>query len=89
MALGASTGRILRDVIFNTLRLATIGIVLGTVASIASSHLIAFMLFGTSPWDMATYAVMVSAIIAVALVSGYVPARKASRVDPLAALRIQ
>jgi ABC-type antimicrobial peptide transport system permease subunit len=89
MALGATAGRVLRDVIFNTLRLAMIGIVLGTIVSIASSHLIASLLFGTSPWDMTTYAVMILAIVAVALVSGYLPARRASRVDPLAALRIQ
>jgi putative ABC transport system permease protein len=63
--------------------------VLGTTVSIASSHLIASLLFGTSPWDMTTYAVMILAIVAVALVSGYLPARRASRVDPLAALRIQ
>lgn len=89
MALGASTGRVLRDVIFNTLRLAAIGIVLGTIASFASSRLIASLLFGTSQWDMATYAVMMMAILAVALLSGYLPARRASRVDPLTALRIQ
>ncbi len=89
MALGATAGRVLRDVIFNTLRLATIGLVLGTIVSFASSHLIASLLFGTSPWDMTTYTVMILAIVAVALVSGYLPARRASRVDPLAALRIQ
>ena len=50
MALGASTGRVLRDVIFNTLRLAVIGIALGTIVSIASSRLIASMLLWTSPW---------------------------------------
>jgi predicted permease len=89
MALGATAGRVMRDVIFNTLQLATIGIVVGTIVSIASSHLIASMLFGTSPWDMTTYAVMMAAILVVALVSGYLPARRASRVDPLAALRVQ
>jgi predicted permease len=89
MALGASTGRVLRDVIFSTLRLATIGIVVGTIVSFASSRLIASLLFGTSQWDMTTYSVMILAILAVALLSGYLPARRASRVDPLTALRIQ
>jgi ABC-type antimicrobial peptide transport system permease subunit len=89
MALGASAGRVQRDFIFNTLRLAATGLLLGTTVSIASARLIASLLFATSPWDVTTYAGMILAIIAVALVSGYLPARKASRVDPLAALRTQ
>jgi ABC-type antimicrobial peptide transport system permease subunit len=89
IALGASTTRVVRDIILNTLRLATVGIVLGILVSVASSQLIASLLFGTSLWDMTTYAVMILAIFVVALISGFLPARRASRVDPLAALRIQ
>ena len=89
MALGASTGRVLRDVILTTLRLATIGIMLGILVSVASSHLIASLLFGTSLWDRTTYAVMILVVLVVALMSGFLPARRASRVDPLAALRTQ
>ena len=89
MALGASAGRVQRDVILRTLRFAMTGIVVGITASVASARLIASLLFATSPWDGATYAEMILAIIAVALVSGYLPARRASRVDPLNALRSQ
>ena len=89
MALGASAGRVQRDVILNTLRLAMTGIVVGITACVSSARPITSLLFATSPWDSATYAGMILAIIAVAVVSGYLPARRASRVDPLNALRSQ
>jgi predicted permease len=89
MALGASAGRIRRDVILNTLRLTATGILLGTAASIASARLIASLLFATSPWDAATYAWMTLLLVAVALISGLIPARRASCVDPMTALRGQ
>jgi predicted permease len=89
MALGASTGRVRREVILNTLRLAAAGIALGTIASVASARLIASLLFATSPWDAITYAGMVLSLVAVALISGYIPARRASCVDPMTALRGQ
>jgi ABC-type antimicrobial peptide transport system permease subunit len=87
MALGATTGRVMRDVLANTLRLAVAGIVLGTVASLAVSRLIASLLYSTSPWDARTFLGMVVALVTVALVSGYFPARRASRVSPMRALR--
>ncbi len=87
MALGASMGRVQADVLRNTLRLAAVGIVLGTIVSLGLARLIAALLFDTSPWDGATYAGMVILLTVVALVSGYLPARRASRIDPLTALR--
>ena len=89
MALGAGAARIQRDVIFRTLRFALIGIAVGTVASILSGRLLAALLFGTSPWDASVYLTMVFTLIAVALASGYLPARRASRIDPITALRTQ
>jgi predicted permease len=87
MALGATMGRVQREVLAGTLRLAFIGIVLGAAASLVAARLIASLLFATSPWDFATYLGMASALLAVAAVSGYLPARRASRIDPMVALR--
>ena len=87
MALGSSTGRVQKMVLGNTLRLALIGIALGSVASVAVGRLIGSLLFGTSAWDVVTFAGMALGMVAVAAVSGYVPARRASRISPLVALR--
>jgi predicted permease len=89
MALGASAGRVQREVILSTLRLAVTGIVVGAIASLVSARLIASLLFATSPRDVTTYAGMMLSLVAVALVSGYIPARRASRIDPMTALRSQ
>ena len=89
MALGASAGRVRRGVILNTLRLALAGIAVGTAASVVSARLIASLLFATSPWDVTTYAGVMLSLIAVALISGYLPARRASGIDPMTALRSQ
>jgi len=89
MALGAGARRIQGDVLFKTLRLTLAGIRLGTVASIASARFISSLLFDTSPWDGKVYAATIAVLLGVALISGYLPARRASRVNPLTALRIQ
>ena len=89
MALGASAGRVQRDVVFNTLRLAVAGIAVGAAASVVSARLTASLLFATSPWDATTYAAMTLLLVAVALISGYIPARRASGIDPMIALRGQ
>ena len=87
MALGASAGIVQRQVLVGTLRLAFIGVVIGAVASLATAKFIASLLFATSPWDGATYIAMAVALIGVAAVSGYIPARRASRISPMVALR--
>ena len=89
MALGASSTRIQRDVNLRTLRFTIIGIAVGTLTSFYSGRLIAALLYGTSPWDAGVYVSMVFTLIVVALASGYLPARRASRIDPIVALRNQ
>ena len=87
MALGSTMGRVQADVISRTLRLAVAGVVLGTVASFALARLIASLLFDTSPSDVVTYIGMAVALLLVAAISGYLPARRASRISPMVALR--
>ena len=64
-----------------------IGVVLGAVASIAGARMIASLLFATSPWDGVTYICMAVGLLTVAGVSGYIPAFRASRINPTVALR--
>jgi len=87
MALGASAGRVQMSVISKTLKLAAIGIGVGVVASIMVSNLISSLLFGTAPTDPITFAVMIFLLGVVAAVAGYLPARRASRINPMVALR--
>ncbi len=87
MALGATQERVLFGVIWKTLRLAFIGISAGVVASLVVARLIASLLFATAPNDPQTFAAMVVLLGAVALLAGYLPARRASRIDPIIALR--
>jgi predicted permease len=87
MALGASTGRVQRQVLAGTLRLALAGIVLGTLGALAVGKVIASLLFATSPWDLPTYLGMAVALVLAAAVSGYIPARRASSINPMVALR--
>jgi predicted permease len=87
MALGATQARVQLGVIGKTLRLALIGIATGTVASLAIANLIASLLFGTPATDRATFLSMIVLLLMVALLAGYIPARRASRIDPMIALR--
>ncbi|MBS1798476.1 MAG: ABC transporter permease [Acidobacteria bacterium] len=87
MALGASPGNVQRGVLSKTLHMAAVGIAVGAVFSIAMAHLIASLLFGTTPTDPATFVAMGILLAAVALLAGYLPARRASRINPMVALR--
>lgn len=87
MALGASETRVQLDVIWKTLRLAALGIAVGTLASFAVSRAIASQLFRTTPTDPLTFVGMVFVLGAVALLAGYLPARRASKIHPMIALR--
>jgi predicted permease len=87
MALGATQSSVQFDVIWKTFRLALIGVAVGVVASLVLSRLIASLLFRTAPTDPLTFVGMVALLGLVALLAGYLPARRASKVDPMVALR--
>jgi predicted permease len=87
MALGASERLVQREVLIKTLRLALTGVAIGTLASFALTKWIASLLFGTTPTDPVVFSGVILLLCAAALAAGYVPARRASRVDPMIALR--
>ncbi len=87
MALGASSGDVLRLVLRQGLVLAGIGLVLGLAGAIASTRLITSMLFEVKPTDPLTYCGVAAVLGIVALAASYVPALRATKVDPLVALR--
>ena len=87
MALGASRRRVQLGVIGKTLRLALFGIGVGAVASFMVGRLISSLLFGTEPTDPTTFSAMICLLLVVAFLAGYLPARRASRIDPMIALR--
>ena len=87
MALGASPGNVQMGVISKTMRMASIGIAVGVAGSIVVAHLITSLLFGTTPTDPATFVAMVVLLGVVAGLAGYLPARRASRINPMVALR--
>jgi len=87
VALGASAVSILNMVLSETLILAAIGLAVGLPVALASSHVLGHLLFGVSPADPTTLIVVSLTLALVAAAAGYVPARRATQVDPLIALR--
>jgi len=87
MALGATRERVQRSVILRTLRMALMGMGVGIFACAGMVKAIRSLLFGTQPNDLPTFAGMLVLLTAVALLAGYLPARRASRIDPMTALR--
>jgi ABC-type antimicrobial peptide transport system permease subunit len=89
VALGASRGRILRMVLSQGLRLAVVGSVLGLIASYWLTRLLSDQLYGVTSTDPVTLAGVTLVLLAVAFAACWIPARRATRVDPLIALRYE
>lgn len=89
VALGASRAMILRMILRETLILAFVGLAAGLPCALAASRLVGHLLFDVSPNDPATLASVAFTLCAVAILAGYLPARRAMRVDPIVALRYE
>jgi predicted permease len=89
MALGAGSGNILRLILGRGARLIAAGIVIGFIAAFSFARGLASLLFGVSPRDPQTFTIVSLVLVAVAIAACYVPARRATKVDPMIALRYE
>jgi putative ABC transport system permease protein len=89
MALGARMGDVLKLVLRRGMSLALMGAALGVAGAFATTRVMSSLLFGVAPTDLATFTAVVVVLIIVAFVACYLPARRATKVDPLVALRYE
>jgi ABC-type antimicrobial peptide transport system permease subunit len=88
MALGASAETLQRSILLQTLGLTAMGMIVGVAASWVLARTLSGLLFGVTSSDPVTFLGMLVILTAVAALAGYLPARRASRIDPMAALRM-
>ncbi len=89
MALGAMRGEVLWMVLRETVTLLALGIAIGIPVTLLATRLVASLLFGLTPFDLATVTMAALVIAVVSIIAGYLPARRATKVDPLTALRYE
>ena len=89
MALGALPADVLKQVLLEGGRLTALGLTLGLIAALVLTRLMESLLFGVKPSDPLTLAVAAAVLVLVALTACYLPAHRATRVDPMVALRYE
>ena len=89
VAMGAERGAVYRLILGEAGRLIAFGVLLGGAAAIASARLMQTLLFGTTPWDMPTLAIVGAVLAAAAMLASWLPARRAASVNPIEALRVE
>ena len=89
ITLGAQTHQIVAMVVGQGLRLALVGIAVGILGAFALSRILARFLYGVDASDPLTYVTVAGLLLAVALVASYIPAHRATRIDPMSALRAE
>jgi putative ABC transport system permease protein len=89
VALGAGRGDILRMILGQALRTIIIGVTIGIAGSLALTRTLESLLFGVTPTDPLTFAGVTLLLVGAALLASYIPARRATRVDPVIALRYE
>jgi ABC-type antimicrobial peptide transport system permease subunit len=87
MAIGAQQTDVLRMILGGGMKLSMIGLAIGLAAALMLAQLVTTMLFGVEPFDPASYVATAAVLLAVSLLACYVPARRATEVDPIVAMR--
>jgi len=88
MALGASPQRVARSIVSQSLMLAVAGAAIGLIGAVAATRLARTMLFGVAPQDPVTLVTAVAVLLVVVVAASWLPARRASLIDPSRAMRI-
>jgi ABC-type antimicrobial peptide transport system permease subunit len=89
MALGAQRGNVLKMVLAQGMRLIIPGVLIGIAGGAGAAYLMRSMLFGVTAWDPAIFAAVTALLSTVTLAASFVPARQATKVDPMVALRYE
>jgi ABC-type antimicrobial peptide transport system permease subunit len=89
IALGADSGNVRRLVLGNTLRLVALGAALGIPVALGLARLLSGLLYQVGPYDPVVWSLSLGMLASVALIAGYLPSQRATRVDPITALRAE
>jgi len=89
MALGANRGDVLKMITSQGMRLAAIGLGIGLMLSLALAKVLSTLLIGVSGYDLTIFLLVPTLLVTVAFIACYLPARRATKVDPLVALRYE